>query len=515
LTPTLRAVLLVFGSLWPALAGSPAHAARFQAEPGVVPGEADWVVRGAGHTAFGSGRKIVIVDGRTIELPRRIAAATLVGSRLFFIDETRSLFAVDLSCADAEPLRVALTPPVHGEAHLAALNGALVIAEDGVGIHLLPVDVGGHASHHAVYPMTSLKRSLLPLEARFGAVTARDFTIHAAVPGEGIVEVDAHDLAAPRLARRFAGPGDAVALADDGVRLFALGPSGLSIQELEDPGAPPREHPEVHGTGLSLSGRRVWVATGAAGLIGWTDTSPEPLLVEVSINNNFFSPDRLTVNAGDTVRWTNVTGDLHNVFSCTTGQLGCDGVASHESFTSGPASAFFVDQHTFSQPGSNPYVCQPHATFMKGKIDVVGVAAGPPAVPDGTTGSAMRVTRLSADASVLAIQWDTTTCPNAVDHQILFGHASQFPSAPGGTYALSGSVCAIGTDSPVTWANVPPVTPGGTSWLWWIVVATDGAATEGPWGNDSHGNERNGPAGSGSSGQCGVSGKSLTNTCGR
>ena len=214
------------------------------------------------------------------------------------------------------------------------------------------------------------------------------------------------------------------------------------------------------------------------------------------------------------MRWTNVTGDLHNVFSCTAGQLGCDGIASSESFTSGPASAFFVDQFTFSQPGSNPYVCQPHATFMTGRVEVVGTPAGPPAVPDGTRGSAMTVTRLSADGSVLAIHWDTTTCSGAVDHQILFGYASQLPTSLGGTYGLNGGVCAIGTDSPVTWANVPPVTPGGTNWLWWLVVATDGAATEGAWGPDSDGVERAGSGGSGSSGQCGVTGKDLSSTCG-
>ena len=463
---------------------------------------------------FGSGRRVVIVNGRSLDLPKRVGGAALVGSRLFLVDDSPSLYAIDLSRADPQPVEIALKPPVRGAMHLAALHGALVISEDGVGIHILPVDGGGHATHHGAAELTpAAKRGLLPLPARFGAVSARDFTIRAAVPGQGIIEIDAHDLSSPRLARRLAGPGDAVALADDGVRLFALGPRGLSIQNAGDPSSLPEEHPEVRGTSLSLAGRRVWVAEGAEGLVPWTDTTSAPLLVNVSVNNNFFSPDRLTVNVGDTVRWTNVTGDLHNVFSCTTGQLGCHGFASHESFSSGPASSFFVDEHTFSQPGSNPYVCQPHATFMTGNVEVVGTAAGPPAVPDGTTGSAMTVTRLSADASVLAIHWDTNTCSGAVDYQILFGYASQLPHPPGGTYGLSGSVCALGTDSPVTWANVPPVTPGGTNWVWWLVVATDGATTEGPWGSDSGGDEREGPAGSGSSGQCGVTDKDLTNAC--
>lgn len=463
----------------------------------------------------GSGCRAAIDDGRTLDFERPIAGAALVGSRLFLADESGALYAIDVLGRDVQPVEVEFNPHLRGAIHLAALNGGLAIAEDGVGIHVLPVDSAHAIQHRAAAFKPAALPGLLPLEVRFGAVSARDFTIRAAVAGAGILEIDAHDLSSPRLARKFAGPGDAVALADDGVRLFALGPRGLSIQNLGEPSTPPQEHPEVRGTGLSLAGRRVWVAGGADGLVAWTDTSPSAMLVDVSINNNFYSPDDLTVNVGDTVRWTNVTGDLHNVFSCTTDQLGCDGIAAQESFTSGPATTFFVDQYTFSQPGSNPYVCQPHATFMTGRVEVIGTAEGPPTVPDGSHGSAMKVTRLAADASVLAIHWDTSTCPGAVDHQVLFGYASQFPASPGGTYGLNGAVCAIGTDSPITWPSVPTVTAGSSNFLWWLVVATDGAATEGAWGSDRAGNERDGSAGAGSSGLCGVTGKDLSSTCGR
>jgi len=46
-------------------------------------------------------------------------------------------------------------------------------------------------------------------------------------------------------------------------------------------------------------------------------------------------------------------------------------------------------------------------------------------------------------------------------------------------------------------------------------VSTDGALTEGSWGKDGDGAERSGPAAGGASGACGVTGKSLSNSCGQ
>ena len=152
---------------------------------------------------------------------------------------------------------------------------------------------------------------------------------------------------------------------------------------------------------------------------------------------------------------------------------------------------------------------------MVGSVDVVGTPAGPPTVPDGTVGTAMTVTRLATDGSVLAIDWDTAACAGATDYQILVGRASQLPGSPGGTYELEDAVCGIGTDSPITWENVPQVGSGANNWIFWLVVATDGSLTEGAWGRDSAGAERDGPAASGSSGHCGVTGKDLSSTCGQ
>jgi plastocyanin len=69
---------------------------------------------------------------------------------------------------------------------------------------------------------------------------------------------------------------------------------------------------------------------------------------DVTVTNFSFSPQTLTINTGDAVRWTNVLGN-HNV------------VADDNSFTSGPlAPAPWEYTHTFSAVGNNPYYCELH-----------------------------------------------------------------------------------------------------------------------------------------------------------
>ena len=167
----------------------------------------------------------------------------------------------------------------------------------------------------------------------------------------------------------------------------------------------------------------------------------------------------------------------------------CKGATAAEPFDSGDPALFFVFDHVFTQPGANPYFCEPHP-FMTGSVTVMGTSGSPPGVPDGATGTPMTVQRISADGSSLAISWDTAACAGALDHEILFGYPYGLPPATGSGYEPAGSRCAIGTASPFTWNGAPPSFPGPSGLLWWLVVATDGAATEGSWGDSSSGLER-------------------------
>ena len=90
----------------------------------------------------------------------------------------------------------------------------------------------------------------------------------------------------------------------------------------------------------------------------------------VSVTSNVFTPSSLTINQGDTVRWTN-NGGFHNV----------DGsLATYPNnpvgFTNGAASgASWTYDFTFNTPGTYDYECTPHAGVgMVGTITVNAVA---------------------------------------------------------------------------------------------------------------------------------------------
>lgn len=68
----------------------------------------------------------------------------------------------------------------------------------------------------------------------------------------------------------------------------------------------------------------------------------------ITVQNTSFTPQSITINVGDIVKWTNISG-THNVR------------ADDFSFYSGPAApAPWEFTHTFTAEGNNPYYCEPH-----------------------------------------------------------------------------------------------------------------------------------------------------------
>ena len=95
---------------------------------------------------------------------------------------------------------------------------------------------------------------------------------------------------------------------------------------------------------------------------------------EVMVNNNFFSPNDLTIQVGDTVRWTNPSGAPAAAHDVT---------ADDSSFASVTAASF-VFEHTFNSVGEILYYCTPHSIpgqdrnlFMNGRIVVQDSAPAP------------------------------------------------------------------------------------------------------------------------------------------
>ena len=154
-------------------------------------------------------------------------------------------------------------------------------------------------------------------------------------------------------------------------------------------------------------------------------------------------------------------------------------------------------------------------TNYAGQTGSVNAAPAPPAVPDGSgTSTPMTVVSLDSSGSSLSISWDTSSCSGANSHHLVYGQGSQLPTAPGGLFALAGSVCGMGSTSPFIW-NPAPGASDGTGLIWWLIVVDNGAGTEGSWGLDSAGAERRGPGAGGASGQCGFTSKNVSNTCGQ
>jgi hypothetical protein len=157
-------------------------------------------------------------------------------------------------------------------------------------------------------------------------------------------------------------------------------------------------------------------------------------------------------------------------------------------------------------------------TYGRGgfQLDLTGVVgpASPPGVPSGLTGQPMTVAKLDPAGTDLSIAWDTTTCTEAIEHNLIYGTGSGLPAGQGGSYALNGAECAIGDASPFVWRGSADPALDPSRVVWWLITATDGESNEGSWGTDSDGAERAGPGPGGASGVCGIAAKDTSNTCG-
>src|SRR5216683_7314243 len=93
-------------------------------------------------------------------------------------------------------------------------------------------------------------------------------------------------------------------------------------------------------------------------------TSTPPVLSQsgkVTMGDNYFAPDEITIGVGGTVSWEIVAGDAKH-----------DVVASDGSFrSSSPMNRGDIFSFTFTKAGEYPYICSFHTVeHMVGKIVV-------------------------------------------------------------------------------------------------------------------------------------------------
>lgn len=99
---------------------------------------------------------------------------------------------------------------------------------------------------------------------------------------------------------------------------------------------------------------RLWPLLAVGMLLGiglWAVTSANARQTthDVAVENNFFNPLELTIDVGDTVRWTNNSG-FHDVVS----------TSGPESFSSGDPGTNWEYSFTFTTPGTYEYTCTIH-----------------------------------------------------------------------------------------------------------------------------------------------------------
>jgi len=510
-----------------AIGASPA-AERFRPQGRVLDGAADWASIDTERAVFGSDRRVTVASMRpTVTVRSRYVLeeaavqGVVAGDRLYLIERIEhsdTLRVLNIDSPAAETWQVRLDPVPRGSLHLAQMDDYLLVAEEGYGVRIL--EMPGHRhdgpGHHPTREQP-IQVGFFPIRERISAIGSSVRLVYIATE-RNLLVLDATIPSLPGFVRAVPLDVDVHSLAANGPTVFLLGDAGLRTLDLSISGKslPSHDYPEVRGRSMLLAGRSLYVASGTDGLQSVRDQSSIAATFFVQVGDVFFDPPGVvSINAGDIVQWQKPTTVFtHNVSSCTASQIGCGGIPSTETFRSGPVTTTsFNFSHTFDLQGSNPYLCQSHTATMKGDITVAGGPGPPPSVPDGKAGSMpMTVTKLDPAGVDLRIQYNTD-CPDAADHDIIFGDPAQLPASLGDTYAMTGGRCGIGTTSPFTWTTSPQ--PGPGEFTWWVIVADDGASTEGPWGKDGQGGERNGPGANGASDQCANTNKDLTNVCGQ
>jgi len=113
-------------------------------------------------------------------------------------------------------------------------------------------------------------------------------------------------------------------------------------------------------------------------------------------------------------------------------------------------------------------------------------------VPDGSEGGTEPL-RVSKNGNDLQISWDASTpaCVSTAYH-LIWGRGADLAD-----YRVSGSDCTLTPSGTHLWTTSPDTS---TDWIWFLVVGSDGVATESGWGVDASDVERSAVP----SGECGA-----------
>lgn len=482
-----------------------------------VGGESNWVTRDGNSVAFGSEFTWQLSrSGTSIEKngssALRIVDAVLVRGVLY-LNHGDSISYLDIASGESAALTFE-SKSNEPSLRVTRFNDHLLVFEQGVGMHVVTVfPPRAHRHHTYGFPHSPTVIGYLEFPAEVTALASSSRAAFLTTDAGELVSVTLVNPSLPIVTQRRPIPGSIDALAANGPQLLALGDDKLTIFDVRDSDLlHATVHDGVDGAALAISGRAVHVA-GESGLTTFQRNGFQAETFFVTLTNFQFDPSALPIAVGDTVQWDNLLG-LHDTDSCDIGEVACP-VASTEVFDSGaPSSTNWTFSHTFILEGPNPYTCTVHAGVgMTATVSVTAASAPPPGVPDGDqTSSPLSISKLDGAGTNLQFEFDDATCTDAADTFIIGGLSAELPSAIGGDFSPSASRCGCGTTSPCTW-NASP-TPTAGDMYWFLMLASDGASSEGTWGTGSSGGERNGAGVGGASDQCGQTAKDLSNACG-
>lgn len=344
--------------------------------------------RAAGRLVLATGDSLSVLPtvstsepAHLLRLAEPIRDLALMDSRCFVISRSGRLGFIDLNRKNRGPSRpLTVDPPLRGDVHLAAMDDYLILSEDGQGIRILEANPPHAHGHLPTLQLPLEPESSIAMPYRFVALTTSDRTIYAATASGEIAVIDARRPRDPGAVRWLSGFPGTTALAANGDLLYRLGPAGLEVLDLSSEAVELIARDEtIRGESITLAGRELHVASPGLGVSTYFNATATPQVIRVTVGNNFFSPQDVVLQVGDSMRWSNLSG-FHNVFSCTEFGFGCALGPANELFTSGPAAPPpWLYSYRFGEPGFNPYKCVPHSPFMIGTVTVESPA--PPPLP--------------------------------------------------------------------------------------------------------------------------------------
>ena len=169
-----------------------------------------------------------------------------------------------------------------------------------------------------------------------------------------------------------------------------------------------------------------------------TPTTPaSAAITDAAIANFAFSPNPVTIQVGDSVKWTNSDGAAHTV-TADNGSFGSDSLSDGETFS-----------HTFGQAGTFAYHCDIHPS-MKGAVQVGARST--------TTTTAAPTTTTAPPTTVTTAPVTTATgSPTTVTTR-----ATTTSTAPRSTTTAPRPTTATAAPTSTTVAPVPPTNPQTT-----------------------------------------------------